>query len=136
MKNDQLWVKKDGLEFIFNENKLIPWNEPNFNLDKGSNYKLNEKMTIMIDGEFLIFVHNNQTLISFIEGSVSKIDYNNAFVYIEDKFRDAVLYNFNGEKLFDANHSDIEYFPQNKLFILKNYDDIENRSIYRYYYID
>lgn len=136
VKNDQLWVKKDSLEFIFSENKLIPWNEPNFNLDKGSKYKLNEKMTIMIDGEFLIFVHNNQTLISFIEGSVSKIDYNNSFVYIEDKFRDIVLYNFKGEKLFDANHSDIEYFPQYKLFILKNYDDIENRSIYRYYYID
>jgi hypothetical protein len=136
VKNDRLWVIKDGKEYTFDGNKLVLMDLPIFRLNKQKHYFLSRDITIQVDGDLLTFVEKNTTPISFVEGSVNKIDYQNGFIYIEDKYRDILVYNFKGEQLFEANHFEVEYFPKYKLFIRQGYDNIKQRTIYQYHYVD
>ncbi|MBK9255425.1 MAG: hypothetical protein IPM42_08060 [Saprospiraceae bacterium] len=135
VKNDQLWVKKDGKEYTFNGSELVPVSLPLLRLNKQRHYFLTREITIQIEDDLLTFVEKNKTPISSVVGSIYKIDYENGFVYIEDKYRCILVYSFIGEKLFEAKHFDVEYFPKYKFFIHHRFDDIKQRSIYHYHYI-
>jgi hypothetical protein len=135
-KNDQLWAKKDGIEYTFDGNKLVPTSLLLFKVNKQEHYFLTQEMTIQVDDSFLTFVQNGSKAEVTMEGEVGQIDYENGFVYIEDKYRDILIYDFKGKKILESNNWEVEYFPKFKLFIKHRYNDISQRSIYKYYYIN
>lgn len=135
-KNDQLWAKKDGLEYTFDGSKLVLTSLPLFKVNKQKHFFLTPEMTIQVDDSFLTFVQNGSKSEVIVEGEISQIDFVNGFVYIKDKYYDILIYDFEGKKILESNHFEVEYFPKYKLFIKHRYNDISQRSIYKYHYIN
>ncbi|MBK8055577.1 MAG: WG repeat-containing protein [Saprospiraceae bacterium] len=136
IKNDQLWVKKEGIEYTLTGNKLIITNQSSIISNQGRYFILNGETSIQVDDALLVFVQNSKQPIAVIEGHVNNIDYKNELVYIKDKYDDVLVYSFKGEILLEANHSYIEYYPKYKLFIKSNYNNTDQRTFYQYHYID
>lgn len=136
VKGNKLWVKIDDVEYIVEGNQLVLASQHLFKPNKSINYYLSKEVSIQVDEELLTFVQNHSTPITSIVGNISRIDFKNGFVYISDKFQEMHVYTFSGEKLFNAKHYEIEYYPAYKLFIWVAYNRNLQRETYQYYYVN